>query len=104
MSTFKAIKEDDPEFESPHDSKWIMSASDDGTLTILSFPNIHDSFLEVGVLPEEFGIPDSVEEATGVYEVICSFTEMLDDFTGKVDDWYFEIKSMKPLWLAYEEE
>jgi hypothetical protein len=95
----KALKEEDePVFDSPHNSKWVMSVSDDGTLAILSFPNIHDSFLEVGREPEYFGLPDSVDEVTGVYEVICSFSESTDWESGIVDDWNFEIESMKPLW------
>ncbi|RLI47030.1 hypothetical protein DRO61_08485, partial [Candidatus Bathyarchaeota archaeon] len=68
MDILKAVEEEKPVFDSPHNSKWIVSVSDDGTLTILSFPNIHDSFLEIGKLPEHFGLPDSVDKVTGVYE------------------------------------
>ena len=104
MDILKAVEEEKPVFDSPHNSKWIMSVSDDGTLTILSFPNIHDSFLEIGKLPDEFGLPELVEEATGVYEVICSFSESTDFESGEVDDWNFKIESMKPLWILYKEE
>ncbi len=80
---------EEPVFDSPHSSKWIVAIDDEGYVTVLSRPNIHDSFFECGRSAEDIGLPDSVDMPPGVYEWICGFDQTTDWETGYVDGWEF---------------
>lgn len=81
---------DEPEYESPNGSKWIVAVSDDGTVSILRAPSIHYCFTDEGLTPEAMGMPDEVEDPAGVYLWTCAYTESRDWESGMVDDWAFE--------------
>lgn len=85
----QAIVDEEPEFDSPHSSRWIVAVDDEGYVTVLSRPYIHDSFFECGRSAEDIGLPDSVEMPPGVYEWICGFDQTTDWETGYVDGWEF---------------
>lgn len=78
------------EFEPANNSKWIVGVADDGIVEILSIPNIHHSYKDLGRTAEEFGMPETVDDAPGVYEWTCRCWETRDYETGYVDDWGFE--------------
>lgn len=86
---FQSIEKEDPEFDSPHGSRWIVGIDDNGTVYVLSRPHIHDSFFECGGSAEDIGLPESAELPPGVYEWICDFSEYKDWESGYVDYWEF---------------
>jgi hypothetical protein len=100
----KANKKEDnePEWDSPDNSEWILGISDNGTVYVLSKPNIHESFFDNGDDAEMIGLPTEIEDKTGVYKCICSYHQTKDWESGHVDDWWFEIESMIPLWQQLE--
>lgn len=81
--------EEEPKFDSPHSSRWIVAVDDEGYVTVLSRPFIHDAFFECGRSAEDIGLPDSIEMPPGVYEWICGFEQTTDWETGYVDGWEF---------------
>lgn len=90
--------EAEPEFDSPHGSKWIVAVDDEGLVHVLSRPYIHDSFFECGSSAEELGLPIDTDVAPGVYEWICDIHYHRDWESGIVDDWQFEVIEEKLLW------
>lgn len=89
---------EEPEFDSPNGSRWIVAVADDGTVSVLSKPFIHDSFFENGSSPEDMGLPCEVDGEPGVYEWICNLVEYRDWETGYVDDYQFEVIEEKRLY------
>lgn len=89
---------EEPVFDSPHSSKWIVAIDDEGYVTVLSRPNIHDSFFDNGRSAEDIGLPDAVEMPPGVYEWICGFDQTTDWETGYVDGWEFYPNETKLLY------
>ena len=90
---------EEPKFDSPNGSRWIVGVADDGTVSVLSKPFIHDSFFENGSAPEDMGLPGEVDAEPGVYEWICNFVEYKDWESGIVDDWEFEVIKEKRLYF-----
>lgn len=81
--------EEEPEYDSPQNSKWIVGIDDSGNVYVLSRPNIHHCFFDCGDSAEDIGLPESVELPAGVYEWICQFSQTTDWETGYVDAWEF---------------
>jgi hypothetical protein len=90
------------EYVDPNGSTWIVSVATDGRLSIMKAPNIHPSFLDDGMDPEYFGMPDAVTDPPGVYEWVCSYSETRDWETGMVDGYDFEPIKDKLLWSLEE--
>lgn len=88
----------EPEFDSPHGSKWIVAVDDEGLVHVLSRPYIHDSFFECGSSAEELGLPIDTDVAPGVYEWICDIHYQHDWESGHVDGWDFHVIEEKLLW------
>ena len=90
IAEMQAISDvEEPVFDSPHSSKWIVAIDDEGYVTVLSRPNIHYAFFEYGRSAEDIGLPDSFELPPGVYEWICDFGQTTDQESGFVDGWEF---------------
>lgn len=94
----EAEAEAEPEFDSPHGSKWIVAVDDEGLVHVLSRPNIHDSFFECGSSAEELGLPIDTDVAPGIYEWICDINYQHDWESGYVDSWNFDVIEEKLLW------
>lgn len=89
---------EEPEFDSPHGSVWIVAVDYAGRVAVLQAPNIHYSFLDNGPEAEYLGLPESVEEEPGVYRWTCSYHTSTDWESGHVDDWHFEVEKQELLW------
>jgi len=89
---------EEPVFDSPNGSRWIVAVADDGAVSVLSKPFIHDSFFESGSSPEDMGLPCEVDRESGVYEWICNIDYSTDWESGMVDDWCFEVIEEKLLY------
>jgi len=94
----KKEERQEPEFDSPDGSKWIVAIDEEGLVYVLSRPCIHDSFFECGNSAEELGLPFETENAPGIYEWICNVNYHRDWESGHVDDWEFEVVEEKLLW------
>jgi hypothetical protein len=91
--------DDEPDWDSPHSSVWVLAVDISGNVSVLEPPSIHDSFFDNGPDAESIGLPyENIELPMGVYKVICDFTESRDWETGCIDEWYFEPRSWEPLW------
>lgn len=85
----KSTEKEEPEYESPYGSRWIIGVADDGTVTVLMSPNVHYSFTDDGVRPENLGFPECVADAPGIYEWICNLEQHVDWESRQVYDWAF---------------
>lgn len=95
---------DEPVFDSPQGSLWIVSVDDCGDVAILRRPNIHYSFFDNGSSPEDVGLPATSDEPAGVYEWTCSYWTSTDWESGMVDDWGFDVEAERALYLLEEKE
>ncbi|UQJ95347.1 hypothetical protein IANJMKHF_00442 [Klebsiella phage CPRSA] len=66
------MDEEEPKFDSPYRSEWIVSVDDKGYVDIMRWPNIHPGYLDEGINAEMLGMPEQVEDPAGVYKWICS--------------------------------
>ena len=46
--------EEEPKFDSPHSSRWIVAVDDEGYVTVLSRPFTHDAFFECAEKVKEY--------------------------------------------------
>lgn len=91
--------DDEPEYDSPQNSKWVVSVDNWGNVSILDAPNIHPWFFEGGENAECVGIPyDQEDKAPGVYEWICSYHQHKDWESGAIDAFEFVVEEEKLLW------
>jgi len=94
----------EPEFEPPHNSKWIVAIDEKGSVSVLVAPNIHPGFFENGREAEMVGLPcDVVGTDPGVYEWICRFEEIRDRESGIIEDIEFIPEKSTPLWTYSDE-
>lgn len=92
-------EEEEPEYDSPNGSVWIVAVDYAGRVTVLQAPNIHHSFLDNGPEAEYLGLPPDVDEMDpGVYRWTCSYNTHIDWESGHVDDFDFEIAESVLLW------
>ena len=91
---------EEPEFDPPNGSKWIVAIDYQGLVSILSAPNIHPSFFDHGKDAESVGLPcDGFDgSVSGVYEWVCVLAESRDWDSGIIDDWWFEVQEEELLW------
>lgn len=90
---------EEPEFDSPDGSEWIVAVDYAGRVTVLEAPNIHYSFLDNGPKAEYLGLPPDVDDMDpGVYRWKCSYNPHVDWESGHVDDYDFEIEESVLLW------
>lgn len=90
---------EEPEYESPHGSVWIVAVAIGGRVTVLDTPNIHECLIENGPEPEDMGLPDFCEDLDpGIYAWTCSYHQTLDIYDGHVEDWHFEVEDEELLW------
>lgn len=91
--------EEEPDYDSPNGSVWIVAVDYAGRVTVLETPNIHHSFLDNGPEAEYLGLPPDVDDMDpGVYRWTCSYHTHTDWETGKVDDYDFEVEESVLLW------
>ncbi|UKM17125.1 hypothetical protein [Escherichia phage SKA64] len=88
------VGSDEPQYESPYMTEWIVAVDVGGRVSVLKAPNLHPSFTENGLTALDYGLPEDVENTPpGMYRWICSFHEEKDWESGLVDDWHFEVES-----------
>lgn len=93
------IIDEEPEYDSPHGSVWIVAVDYAGRVTVLETPNIHPGFLDNGPEAEYLGLPPEVDDMEpGVYRWTCSYHTHVDWETGLVDDYDFEVEESVLLW------
>lgn len=97
-----AYPDEEPKFDSPYRSEWIVSVDDKGYVDIMRWPNIHPGYLDEGINAEMLGMPEQVEDPAGVYKWICSPWETRDWESNIVDDWGFDVVESTPLFLLPE--
>lgn len=85
---------DEPQYDSPYMTEWIVAVDVGGMVSVLKAPNLHPGFTENGKTALDYGLPEDVENTPpGMYRWICSFREEKDWESGLVDDWHFEVES-----------
>lgn len=85
---------DEPQYDSPYMTEWIVAVDVGGMVSVLKAPNLHPGFTENGKTALDYGLPEDVENTPpGMYRWICSFHEEKDWESGLVDDWHFEVES-----------
>ena len=88
------VGSDEPQYDSPYMTEWIVAVDVGGMVSVLKAPNLHPSFTENGKTTLDYGLPEDVENTPpGMYRWICSFHEEKDWESGLVDDWHFEVES-----------
>ena len=88
------VGSDEPQYDSPYMTEWIVAVDVGGMVSVLKAPNLHPSFTENGKTALDYGLPEDVENTPpGMYRWICSFHEEKDWESGLVDDWHFEVES-----------
>lgn len=88
------VGSDEPQYDSPYMTEWIVAVDVGGMVSVLKAPNLHPSFTENGLTALDYGLPEDVENTPpGMYRWICSFHEEKDWESGLVDDWHFEVES-----------
>lgn len=92
-------KIEEPEFDSPNGSVWIVAVDISGKVTVLQTPNIHYALLENGPKAEYLGLPSEVDDKDpGVYRWTCNYVTHTDWESGHVDGWDFEVEESVLLW------
>lgn len=92
-------EDEEPVFDSPQGSVWIVAVDYSGKVTVLQPPNIHYSLLDNGPEAEYLGLPESVDDLDpGVYRWTCSYHTHTDWESGKVDDYNFQVEEEELLW------
>lgn len=92
-------EDDEPEYDSPHGSVWIVAVDYAGRVTVLETPNIHHAFLENGPEAEYLGLPPDVDDMDpGVYRWTCSYHASKDWESGVCDGWDFAVEESVLLW------
>lgn len=90
---------DEPEYDSPHGSVWIVAVDYAGKVAVLETPNIHHAFLENGPEAEYLGLPPDVDDMDpGVYRWTCSYHASTDWESGICDGWDFHVEESVLLW------
>lgn len=91
---------EEPEFESPHGSVWIVAVDYAGQVSVLQTPGIHPGILDNGPEAEYLGLPPDVvdEMDPGVYRWTCNYVTHTDWESGHVDGWEFEVEESVLLW------
>lgn len=90
---------DEPEFDSPNGSVWIVAVDHAGRVSVLETPNIHTAFLDNGPEAEYLGLPPDVDDMDpGIYRWTCSYHPHVDRESGHVDDYEFEVEESVLLW------
>lgn len=93
---------EEPEYDSPNGSVWIVAVDYAGKVTVLETPNIHDALLDNGPEAEYLGLPPDVDDLDpGVYRWTCSYHTSTDRESGLVDDFSFEVEESVLLWSPY---
>lgn len=88
------VGSDEPQYDSPYMTEWIVAVDVGGRVSVLKAPNLHPGFTENGLTALDYGLPEDVEKTPpGMYRWICSFHEEKDWESGLVDDWHFEVES-----------
>ena len=88
------VGSDEPQYDSPYMTEWIVAVDVGGMVSVLKAPNLHPSFTENGKTALDYGLPEDVENTPpGMYRWICSFHEEKDWESGLVEDWHFEVES-----------
>ncbi|WAX14421.1 hypothetical protein ECO340P1_00162 [Escherichia phage ECO340P1] len=88
------VGSDEPQYDSPYMTEWIVAVDVGGMVSVLKVPNLHPGFTENGKTALDYGLPEDVENTPpGMYRWICSFHEEKDWESGLVDDWHFEVES-----------
>ncbi|MGX4995902.1 hypothetical protein [Enterobacter hormaechei] len=91
--------EDEPDYDSPNGSMWIVAVDYAGRVTVLETPNIHPALLDNGPEAEYLGLPPDVDDMDpGVYRWTCSYHTHIDRESGQVDDYDFEVEESVLLW------
>lgn len=91
--------DEEPEYDSPHGSVWIVAVDYAGRVTVLDPPNLHPGIMDNGPEAEYLGIPPDVDDMDpGVYRWTCSYHTHIDRESGHVDDYDFEIEESVLLW------
>jgi len=97
--------ETEPNWDSEHNSQWIIGVDISHNVFVIVAPNIHPSFFDNGSEAEYIGLPvDLPDEDPGIYEITCSFHTHKDWETGIVDDYEFHIEEMNKLRLLISKE
>lgn len=92
-------EDEEPEYDSPHGSVWIVAVDYAGRVTVLETPNIHHAFLENGPEAEYLGLPADVDDMDpGVYRWTCSYHASKDWESGVCDGWDFAVEESVLLW------
>ncbi|UPW38092.1 hypothetical protein ESCO25_00079 [Escherichia phage vB_EcoM_ESCO25] len=88
------VGSDEPQYDSPYMTEWIVAVDVGGMVSVLKAPNLHPGFTENGKTALDYGLPEDVENTPpGMYRWICSFHEEKDWESGLVEDWHFEVES-----------
>lgn len=93
-------EDEEPEFDSPHGSVWIVAVDYAGRVSVLQTPNIHPGILDNGPEAEYLGLPPDVVDdmGPGVYRWTCNYVTHTDWESGHVDGWDFEVEESVLLW------
>lgn len=90
---------EEPEYDSPQKSEWVVAVDQWGFVTILKAPNIHPSFLDCKNA-EEIGIPfelDVEHVSAGVYKWTCNLNSSYD-YEYSYYEQEFEVIKEELLW------
>lgn len=96
------VPDNEPEYESPYRSEWIVSVDDIGYVDIMRWPNIHPCYLDEGINAEMLGMPQQVKDPAGVYKWICVPWETHDWESGYLDNWGFNVVESSLMFLLPE--
>lgn len=90
-------QENEDEYDSPYNSKWLVAIGVCGTVVILKEPNIHFSFFDCGRCTEDVGLPESSEDEPGIYEWVCSPVFSNDWESGRDEFEGFDVISSRKI-------
>jgi len=84
---------DEPDFESPVNSRWVVAIGVCGNVVVISTPDIHPSFFDNGMETDNIGLPCESEDESGIYQWVCSPTYSTDWESGVTDFEGFDVIS-----------
>ena len=92
--------DDEPDWDAPNGSEWIIAVDIGNRVSIISAPNIHYSFFDGGDTANDIGFPEDWKDVEpGVYRVTAAYSTSTCRETGYVDDHYFDVASHEKIEL-----
>lgn len=92
---------EEPEYDNPNGSVWVVAINEQGELSIVQRPNIHCGFTDAGGYdPEMYGLDGEYDNVpAGLYRVVCDYNQSASDYEMPwiIDNFEFTIREWKTL-------